>query len=203
MLISTRVRGLLAGAEIVDVGLPTEQEAVQMLLSVAEISAVESVPQQAREMVVLCDRLPLSLAIVGKLVRECRRDSRPMNELDWAAILEQLQEEFSDSDQHSRMQDRIIRTSLRSIKGPHRKNILQLFDAFATVPEDARIPIEMVQMLYEAGENVTRAKPSLLSIRRWLKVLIDRSLILGSVDRPSLHVRCFRVFGSDRIHQLP
>jgi hypothetical protein len=37
-------------------------------------------------------------------------------------------------------------------------------------------------------ETTPLAKPpSLLNVRRWLKVLIDRSLILGTVDRPSLH----------------
>ena len=35
VLVSSRVRGVLEGAEIIDVGLPTEDEAVQMLLSVA------------------------------------------------------------------------------------------------------------------------------------------------------------------------
>ena len=86
------------------------------------------------------------------------------------------------------MEERIIRTSLNAIKGPHRDKILRLFNAFAIVPEDTRTPIEVVAMLFEAESETPLPKPpSLLNIRRWLKVLIDRSLILGTVDRPSLH----------------
>ena len=86
------------------------------------------------------------------------------------------------------MEERIIRTSLSAIKGPHREKILRLFHALAIVPEDTRIPIELVGMLFEAESETPLPKPpSLLNIRRWLKVLIDRSLILGTVDRPSLH----------------
>ena len=170
VLISSRVRGLLDGAEVVDIGLPTEGQAVEILLSVAGLP-FDSLPPQARAVVAFCGRLPLTLGIVGKLVREVCRDGL-MDELDWSEILEQLQEEFHVSSQHGSMEERIIRTSLSSIKGPHRENILRLFGAFATVSEDTRIPIEIVRMLYEAAESETPPvkPPSLLSIRRWLKV---------------------------------
>lgn len=37
--------------------------------------------------------------------------------------------------------------------------------------------------------------PSLLKVRRWLKMLMDRSLVLGTIDRPQLHdiVRDFNI----------
>eukprot|EP01043_Picozoa_sp_COSAG02_P063948 COSAG02_NODE_9206_length_2289_cov_1.807306_1_plen_144_part_00 len=107
---------------------------------------------------------------------------------DWDGIIELLQEEFSDSGQNRSMEERIIRTSLGAIKGVHHDKILRLFNAFAVAPEDTRLPIEVVASLFEAESETPLAKaPSLLNIRRWLKVLIDRSLILGTVDRPSLH----------------
>lgn len=48
-LISSRVRGLLAGSELVDIGLPTEAEAVRMLLSVGGMrgTSVADVPAEA------------------------------------------------------------------------------------------------------------------------------------------------------------
>ena len=125
-------------------------------------------PPEAREIVKLCDRLPLALGIAGKLVQE-------MGVTDnWDGVVELMQEEFSDSGQDRSMEERIIRTSLNAIKGPHRDKILRLFNAFAIVPEDTRTPIEMVAMLFEAESETPLPKPpSLLNIRRWLKVLID------------------------------
>ena len=182
VLVSSRVRGVLEGAEIVDIGLPTLDEAVQMLLSVAGLPLDAAVPPEAREVVKFCDLLPLAIGIAGKLVHEMGVTD------DWDGVVELMQEEFSDSGQDRGMEERIIRTSLSAIKGPHRDKILRLFNAFAIVPEDIQIPIEMVAMLFEAESETPLPKPPpLLNIRRWLKVLIDRSLILGTVDRPSLH----------------
>ena len=42
-------------------------------------------------------------------------------------------------------------------------------------------------MFSAANEANAGPPPTLLSVRRWLKVLVDRSLVLGSVDKPSLH----------------
>ena len=58
VLISSRVRGVLQGVEIVDIGLPTEDEAVQMLLSVVGLPP-ETSPPEALEVVRFRDCLPL------------------------------------------------------------------------------------------------------------------------------------------------
>ena len=50
---------MLGGAEIVDVGLPTEDEAVQMLLSMAGLPPETPPPPEALEVVKFCDCLPL------------------------------------------------------------------------------------------------------------------------------------------------
>ena len=52
------------------------------------------------------------------------------------------------------------------------------------------MPLEVVSIMYTAvldddGQPMVRPNP--LNTRRWLKVLIDRSLVLGTVDRPALH----------------
>lgn len=109
---------------------------------------------------------------------------------DWEGVVELLREEFSESDQECSMEERIIRTSLNAIAGPHRADILRLFNAFAVTPEDMQLPIEVIAALFEAESETPLAKPpSIWKIRKWLKVLIDRSLVLGTVDRPSLHGR--------------
>eukprot|EP01046_Picozoa_sp_COSAG06_P037122 COSAG06_NODE_4158_length_4512_cov_4.141400_6_plen_104_part_00 len=73
VLVSSRDRGLLENADVIDVGLPTEDEAVQILLAVAGLpldDAAAPAPPQAQEVVKFCDRLPLALSIAGKLIKE-------------------------------------------------------------------------------------------------------------------------------------
>lgn len=185
VLVSSRVRSVLEGGEIVDVGLPTEDEAVKILLSAADWPSDAATPAGSKQVAKLAGYLPLTLALAGKIIKGLGVAD------DWHEVLELMQEEFLESAQERSMEDRVIRTSLRSINGPHRENVLRLFHALAVVPEDTQVPIEVVAMLFEAEADAPALPkpPSLLNIRRYLKVLIDRSLVLGSVDRPSLHVR--------------
>jgi hypothetical protein len=109
---------------------------------------------------------------------------------DWSGVVELLKEELKDSGQTRSMEEHIILTSLNAIHSsghPHATNIVRLLHAFSIIPEDCRVQLEVVAMLYRAEGGDNAQPPSLLSIRRWLKFLLDRNLILGSVDRPSLH----------------
>jgi hypothetical protein len=90
------------------------------------------------------------------------------------------------------MEEHIISTSLKGIKGPSSKQVIALFKAMALIPEDQTCPVEMMPLIYQAeadGAAATRGQkqPSLLRVRKFLKALIDRSLVLGTVDKPSLH----------------
>ena len=62
VLVSSRVRGVLEGPNsvIVDIGLPTEDEAVEMLVSMAGLPSGTITPE-AREIVQFCDCLPLGV----------------------------------------------------------------------------------------------------------------------------------------------
>ena len=96
------------------------------------------------------------------------------------------------------MENSLIRTSLKSIKGSQQDEAVQLLNMFALVPEDTLCPLDVMGMLFaSAGEGfgvgndeghpikpkLKRIPPRLL-LRKWLKILIDRSLVLGTVDRP-------------------
>ena len=88
------------------------------------------------------------------------------------------------------MEEHIIATSLKGIKGPATKQIITLFKAMALLPEDQAVPVEVLPLLFQAeadGAESMQKQPSLLRVRKFLKTLIDRSLILGTVDKPSLH----------------
>ena len=56
---------------------------------------------------------------------------------------------------------------------------------FALVPEDTHCPLEVLLLMFSAVHEGTRA--TIMHIRKWLRVLINRSLILVSIDRPSVH----------------
>ena len=84
----------------------------------------------------------------------------------------------------------MIKASLAGLKGSERDKtgIKNLFSLFALVPEDTVCPLETLMLMYDScfgGDGGSRV--SLLHVRKWLKVLIDRSLVLGSVDKASLH----------------
>ena len=67
VLLSSRVRGLLERTDdIVDVGLPTEDEAVSMLLSTAGMK-LDTTPPEALAIVKFCNLLPLAIGIAVRL----------------------------------------------------------------------------------------------------------------------------------------
>ena len=60
VLISTRMKALLAGGHQVEVGLPSPPDSSRMLLSAADVEHQGSEPRGVREIVDLCGRLPLA-----------------------------------------------------------------------------------------------------------------------------------------------
>ena len=51
-----QVRGVLEGATVVPVGLPSESDAVEMLLTASGLKSWTEVPAGAREVVQFCNR---------------------------------------------------------------------------------------------------------------------------------------------------
>ena len=70
VLISSRVRDVLEGGLVLDIRVPTEQEAMVMMLRAAGINDSNS-PPEAALVVTLCKRLPLTIGIAGKLRHVC------------------------------------------------------------------------------------------------------------------------------------
>ena len=88
VLISSRVRGVLEGADIVEVGVPSEEDAVAMLLQAAGVPAGAAVPPGARQIVAFCNRLPLAIAMSAKLVKGMSLESGS----DWEGVLEVMRQ---------------------------------------------------------------------------------------------------------------
>jgi hypothetical protein len=149
-----------------------------------------------------------TLGIAGKLIKDMGFDTGN----DWDDAMELMLEETEAGGEARSAEDQVISTSLRAIRGPegHQQSIRNLLRSFALVPEDVkcverasirrtiivvcmahncvccRCPSEVLVWVYEAcagdGDAPTTAK-----LRRWTKLLMDRSLVLGPVDKPSLH----------------
>ena len=88
VLVSSRVRGVLDGCAITDVGLPSKEEAIQMLMTGSGLSSDSAAPPEAAEVVRFCNHLPLAIAIAGRLLREIDVASG-----GWSGVVEMLSED--------------------------------------------------------------------------------------------------------------
>ena len=217
VLISSRVRGALEGGEIIEVTVPLVADAVKMLLSTAgmELELFQS-RKEVVQVVELCKRLPLTIGIAGKLIRQMTTGSSMSDSRDWADVVDLLKSEINDPQGDLSVEERVIRASINSIPAKLRGPVTRLFCGFALAPEDTHLPLPVIGMVYDACTNsdsdintpnavnvsataaaattaAAAASPtagvplSRMRIRKYLKILIDRSLVLGSVDRPQLH----------------
>lgn len=111
-------------------------------------------------------------------------------EHDWSEATTMMKEELSVDGEARSAEDGVIATSLRAIKGREADSARALFKAFRLVPEDVKIPLEALAWVYEASNEAGGSSggiPTLLQLRRWTKLLIERCLVLGPIDQPSLH----------------
>jgi hypothetical protein len=186
VLISTRNKELLAGAHQVEVGLPSASDSARMLLSAADVEDVNArAPTGVAEIVSLCGRLPLALGIAGRLAASLGL----VGMQDWSGMIGVLKEELRES--HSEgAEEGMIRASLRGLKGSaaEQENVKALLNLFALVREDTHCPLEVLLLMFNATVvGSSDSTVTIMHIRKWLRILIDRSLVLGTIDRPSVH----------------
>eukprot|EP01046_Picozoa_sp_COSAG06_P074764 COSAG06_NODE_23027_length_704_cov_6.700826_1_plen_234_part_11 len=153
-----------------------------MLLAAADGDIGGRHPSGVSEIVDLCGRLPLALGIAGRLAASLGL----VGTEDWSGMIGVLKEELRES--HSGgAEGGMIRASLRGLKGSvaEQSNVRSLLLLFGLVPEDTHCPLEVLLLMFTAVHPDAGA--TLMHIRKWLRILINRSLVLGTVDRPSLH----------------
>ena len=133
LLVSSRVKGVLEGGSIVDLNLPSDYDAQKMLLNEAGLDADPSdAPPEAAEVTKFCNNLPLAVGMAGRLLKTM---SLSIDD-DWSGVVAVLKSEFGEGGQARSMENSIIRTSLKSVRGSQHDEVVQLFHAFALVPED-------------------------------------------------------------------
>jgi hypothetical protein len=183
VLISTRVQALLEGGHQVEVGLPSPSDSARMLLAAANADTSDDrQPRGVGEVVDLCGRLPLALGIAGRLAASLGL----VGTADWSGMIGVLKEELRESHAGG-TETGMIRASLRGLKGSAEEqvNVRALLLMFALVPEDTFCPLEVMLLMFNAVHEGSNT--SMMHIRKWLRVLLNRSLVLGTVDRPSVH----------------
>lgn len=174
VLISSRVVSTLESCDVVDIGLPTEDDAIQMIMGAAGMTRAGGVPEEAREVALLCKQLPLTLGIAGRLIKGLDLQD------DWSEVVAMMKEELSVDGEARSAEDRVIATSLREIKGRDADGARALFKAFRLVPEDVKVPLEALAWMYEASNGIGiegsdgGATPTMIQLRKWTKMLIDR-----------------------------
>jgi hypothetical protein len=186
VLISTRVKGLLGrDAHQVNIILPSMQDSVQMLLAAADVTDETTAmrePAGVRDIASLCGRLPLALGIAGRLAASLGIGPAQ----DWRGMISLLKDELRQS--HSGgTEEGMIRASLKTAlpgSPEEQDNINKLLNLFALIPEDTPAPLEVLLLMFRAVHPSKTA--SILHLRKWLRVLIDRSLVLGAFVPTSL-----------------
>ena len=133
--------------------------------------------------------LPLAISIAGQLVKDLQLTDQGS---DWCGIVSMMKEEW---DQYT-IAERLVDVSLKSIRGAQQTSVITLFKSLALLPEDTCCPPEVCVLMYEVGAGIPSSSEEqasmsrsrrVMQVRRWMKCLIDRSIVLGTVDRPQLH----------------
>ena len=186
VLVTTRIRGLLHGgaAEQVEIGLPSMAAALGLLCQSAGLGdtvASTALPTEASEVVEICGRLPLALDIAGRLITDMGL------ELDWKGVPQMLRQEMAAaSGGETSLECRIISTSMNAIAERDRQGCREIFAVLATVAEDTHVPPDAFYLMFS---EITAAEGPVphLQLRKWMQLLINRSLILNNWERPQLH----------------
>lgn len=185
MLISSRIRDVLDGSLIIDIAVPSIEDASRMLLNVSGYVSPDGAPAPRKEIglvVNMCKRLPLTIGIAGKLIKQMAFTGAE----GWSGVVDLLKDELAAAAGDS-VEESVIRASVKALPKKIRRQVVQMFVSFALIPEDVVLPLPVLGMIYEACGAVGDEPVSRLRIRQYLKVLIDRSLVLGTVDQPQLH----------------
>ena len=183
ILVTTRIRGLLKNSAEVDVGVLSGQESLQLLLSSADMDVgdVEEDSDEYRiamEIVELCGKLPLTLAIAGGMISD-----NPDGFSD--EVVELMKEdrlrEQEDEDEMT-LEERVISSSLKMIKGKNKDLILSIFEFFAVFAEDVPVPAGFFNVFAPMLTGEKKEKKAKLLVGNCLTMLLKYNLIKGSLS---------------------
>ena len=79
----------------------------------------------------------------------------------------------------------VISASLGAIPVRDRASARKVFSTFALVAEDTFVPLSAFRILLSAVTGEAELVPE-LQIRKWMQILINRSIVIGTWERPQL-----------------
>lgn len=171
LLVTTRIRGLVKGGAEVDVGSLSEAEALDLLTAAAGIdlaSQDEAARGLAMQVVNLCGRLALTVAIAGGMVLEFGGD------IDDEFVGYLREEGMAEQGDDGKVEDRIIKSSLAMIgKSKNNEVTLALFGLFAVFPEDVPVPLDVFTALAKLVTGSQPSKKMTMQIRASLATLLN------------------------------
>ena len=183
MLITTRIRGLVARSAEVELGVLPQEEAFKLLLSSAEVEE-EDVPEGsdehriAVEMCELCGRLPLTISISGGMVSEYGQGFTE-------DIIDVMKEGDALEDEEGlTLEERVISSSVKMlIKGAKNKVLVEkVFKFFAVFPEDVPVPAAFLNKMSPLLTDDKSEKKARLAVGSSLSTLLKYNLIKGSLS---------------------
>jgi hypothetical protein len=124
----------------VELGLPSEDSAVELLLLSAGLKLMSPPPREILEIVKICGRLPLALDIAGKMLIGLVDDDAA--DSNWAGVPDMLRAEMqrAGDGEEDNLEYRVIKASLNFIPDGLRDDVQNVFKVFAIVPEDCFVP---------------------------------------------------------------
>ena len=181
LLVTTRVRGLLKNAAEVNVGILSEQEALNLLISSAEVDQEDIDDEEtgiASEIVELCGRLPLTLAIAGGMVLDNGQSFTD-------DILEVMKEQNELEDEEGlTVEQRVISSSVKMMvqsAGKNKELVKTVFEFFSVFPEDVPVPAAFFNKMAPLLSSDKSEKKARLAVGSSLSVLLKYNLVKGSL----------------------
>ena len=183
LLVTTRIRGLLKNSAEVEMGVLPQDEALKLLLSSADMEEDTLEPESeeyriASEIVELCGRLPLTLAIAGGMVAD---NGQILSE----DIVEVMKESHDLEDEEGRtLEDRVISSSVKMLikgAGKHKELVEKIFHFFAVFPEDVPVPAAVFNKMAPLLSDEKNEKKARLAVGSSLSTLLKYNLIKGSL----------------------
>ncbi|KAL1507035.1 hypothetical protein AB1Y20_007897 [Prymnesium parvum] len=184
VLLTTRVKGVLKEAVEVEVGVMDEDEAVLLLLRAGDMGHLtHAPPAEARKVAALCGYLPLALCIAGEVLMEHADDwtdclaeelaEHQLAELRLRAAPSLESSAAAAASLEERLVSRTLRAITRAGAPPQVHDVLELCAAFA---RGVAVPAHVVDV---AAASTHPSSGRL--VRRCLKLLVDHSLVQGSI----------------------
>eukprot|EP00937_MAST-01D_sp_MAST-1D-sp2_P004134 g4134.t1 len=175
LFVTTRIRGLLKGCNEVALDLLSSDEAMDLLLRTGGIEPSDAACAAASRVAALCGNLPLFVGICGGIIADYEGD--PAWQAELIDMLEKDRLNAVGAEDEGTV-NRIVGTSLAMLKDATAETMFQML---GLCPEDARIPMEAVALIWSAclPEHAQKiAQP--LAVRKLCKKLRDRNLLMGS-----------------------